>query len=291
VRNLNVRNQIRAAGLAQQKRPMNRVYRTLFLILALSTLNFTAVHSAHGQNPPGSSTSTSQAQATAQQAQPSPAVPLSPVRDALSRNPWNYGVFFNGGVGVGGDRDDYHFLSAGLRAGKVLTHLAGPRLLKGQFEYSAELMPWWQGFAPPFERYLLTNPSGPTTALSMQEPLVEGPFRTGGTYNGASITPIILRWDLAGSRRVLPFVQGAGGLIWTNHKFPPVGPLPQPGHQGTSVWNFSPQFGVGFHYFLKPNRSITFNANAVHISNASLGDANPGINSSVQFQIGYTWWK
>jgi lipid A 3-O-deacylase len=268
---------------------MNRVYRTLFLVLALSALNLTAIHPAQAQD--GSSSSTPE-QHDKPQARPSAAVPHSPVRDALSRDPWNYGVFFNGGVGAGGDRSDYHFLGAGLRAGKVLTHPAGPRILKGQFEYSAELMPWWQGFAPPFERYFLTYPSGPTTPPpSVQEPLVEGPFRTGGTYNGVSITPIILRWDLAGSRRVLPFVQGAGGLIWTNHKFPPVGPLPQPGQQGTSVWNFSPQFGVGFHYFLKPNRSITFNANAVHISNASLGDANPGINASVQFQIGYTWWK
>jgi lipid A 3-O-deacylase len=29
----------------------------------------------------------------------------------------------------------------------------------------------------------------------------------------------------------------------------------------------------------------------MHISNASLGDANPGVNATVQFQIGYSWWK
>jgi lipid A 3-O-deacylase len=34
-----------------------------------------------------------------------------------------------------------------------------------------------------------------------------------------------------------------------------------------------------------------FSANAVHISSASLGDKNPGVNASVQFQIGYTWWS
>lgn len=218
--------------------------------------------------------------------------PLSPARDTLSRDPWNYGLFFNGGVGIGGDRGDYHFLSVGGRAGKVLTGPLGPGLLRGQFEYSAELMPWWQGYAPSFQRYYLSyigvaSPGNPT----VQVPLAQGPFPTGGAYNGLSVTPIILRWDLAAHRRASPFVQGAGGLVWTNHKFPPVGPLPEPGHQGTSVWNFTPQFGIGFHYFLKPNRSITFNANAVHISNASLGDANPGINASVQFQIGYTWWK
>jgi hypothetical protein len=59
----------------------------------------------------------------------------------------------------------------------------------------------------------------------------------------------------------------------------------------TSVWNFTPQFGVGAHYFTRPNRSIDFSANAIHISSASLGDRNPGVNASVQFSIGYTWWK
>jgi hypothetical protein len=49
--------------------------------------------------------------------------------------------------------------------------------------------------------------------------------------------------------------------------------------------------GVGFHYFLRPRRSIDFSANAVHISSASLGDKNPGVNASVQFSVGYTWWK
>ena len=42
---------------------------------------------------------------------------------------------------------------------------------------------------------------------------------------------------------------------------------------------------------IKPKRSISFAANAVHISSASLGDHNPGVNASVQFQLGYSWWK
>jgi hypothetical protein len=60
---------------------------------------------------------------------------------------------------------------------------------------------------------------------------------------------------------------------------------------GTSVWNFSPQGGMGFHYFLHPNRSIDLGVNAVHISSASLGDKNPGVNASIQIQVGYTYWK
>jgi hypothetical protein len=45
------------------------------------------------------------------------------------------------------------------------------------------------------------------------------------------------------------------------------------------------------HYFMTPRRSIDFGANAVHISSSSLGDKNPGVNASIQFSVGYTWWK
>ena len=262
---------------------MNCVRRIRSLILAAAAFTLVAACPAQAQQSASSS-------ANAPPPKGSAAAALSPVRDAMARDPWSYGVFFNGGFGSGSGSGVDHFLSVGARAGKVLTPLAGPGFLKGQFEYSVELMPWWQGYAPPFARYNLTYLPPPAPGAPPPT-LAQGPYQTGGAYNGLSVTPMILRWNLTGTRRVLPFIQGAGGLVWTNHKFPPVGPLPKPGHQGTSVWNFTPQFGIGFHYFLKPNRSITFNANAVHISNASLGDANPGVNATVQFQIGYTWWK
>lgn len=210
---------------------------------------------------------------------------LSPLQETMRDHPWNWGAFFSSGFSAG-DKPSSSYLSVGVRAGKVLTEPHGRGLLRGQFEYSGEIMPWWQVRTDTFTRFNLYATDDPNIAA------ISGPYKTGGAYNGISITPILLRWDFAtGTRRILPFIQGGGGLIWTNHKFPPVGPFPAPGHQGTSVWNFTPQFGVGLQYFLKPKRSITFNANAIHISNASLGDANPGVNATVQFQIGYSWWK
>jgi hypothetical protein len=191
------------------------------------------------------------------------------VSHVMKRDPWDRGVFIDGGFGTSGETGD-HFLNAGVRIGKVLTDAAGPGILRGQFEYAIELIPYWQAFTPK-----RTYPLGP------QLPSVT----TGGTYTGFSMTPVILRWNLVRWRRVMPWLQGGGGLIWTNHKFPPNGA------RGTSVWNFEPQIGVGMHYFVKPDQAITFAANAVHISNASLGDSNPGVNATVQFQIGYTWWK
>jgi hypothetical protein len=193
------------------------------------------------------------------------------VGSIMKRDPWDRGVFIDGGFGTSGETSD-HFLNAGVRIGKVLTDAAGPGILRGQFEYAIELIPYWQAFTPK-ETYTLTTVDPPRQVT------------TGGTYTGLSMTPVILRWNLVRWKRVMPWLQGGGGLIWTNHKFPPNG------SKGTSVWNFEPQIGVGLHYFVKPDRAITFAANAVHISNASLGDANPGVNATVQFQIGYTWWK
>lgn len=221
--------------------------------------------------------------APAQSAQTPAAANDAPAKAALATDPWEFGPFFQGGVGVS-DRSDFSFTSAGFRLGKVMTDQHMPGMLRGQFEYAGEIMPYWQSFTPaPHEQ--LTN-------YIYQGQVYQGLFPYGGgTYTGVSITPIILRWNLKPSRRIAPWVQGAGGLVYTTHKYPPdiLVPHGQPG--GTSVWNFTPQFGVGFHYFVKPRRSIDFAANAIHISSASLGDRNPGVNASVQFQIGYTWWK
>jgi len=213
---------------------------------------------------------------------PTPANDRSPSA-VLATRPWEWGPFFQGGVGVG-DRSDFKFTSAGVRLGKVLTDPYLPGLLRGQFEYAAEIMPYWQAFTPaPHQQsysYVFDGQTG-----TIVEPV------GGGTYTGVSITPIILRWNFKPGAHFAPFIQGAGGLIYTTHKFPPDILVPHGEPGGTSVWNFTPQGGIGFHYFVKPRQSITFNANAIHISSASLGDRNPGVNASMQFQIGYTWWK
>jgi hypothetical protein len=206
-----------------------------------------------------------------------------PAETLLGGQPWEFGPFVNAGFGTA-NRGSYKFLWAGVHAGKVLTAPFGKGILNGQFELGAELMPLWQAYTP---KYLRANcyeqPGTPLTCSNF--------FPTGGTYTGVSVTPIILRWNFRGGHHLLPWIQGAGGLIWTDHKFPPIGPYPVPNHLGTSVFNYTPQFGLGVHYFVKPKQSISVSANAVHISNASMGDANPGVNASVQFSIGYTWWK
>ncbi len=206
----------------------------------------------------------------------------APASAALATDPWEYGVFFGGGFGVG-DRSDFSFTNAGVRAGKVLTDPHLGSIFRGQFEYAAELIPYWQSFTP--------APGLKETNVSIngQNGFARLPYN-GGTFTGVSITPIMLRWDLTPSRRFAPYLQGAGGLIWTNHKYPPDIIVAKGSPGDTSVWNFTPQAGVGIHYFLKDRQAIDFQVSAVHISSASLGDRNPGVNASVQFQVGYSWW-
>lgn len=225
----------------------------------------------------------------------------NPVREEVK--PFEFGVLAQGGVGLTQNRSNYRFLLAGVHVGKVLTPTVGNGMLRGNFEYAVEIFPFWQSYTPTSLRQnCLAVAAGSSTYLCSAY------YNVGGTFSGITITPDILRWNFAGAGRFAPWVQGAGGLLWTNHKYPAFGGPPayapgsivnNPGNTitsnaanaDTSVWNFTPQFGVGAHYFVRPNRSIDFGANAIHISSASLGDRNPGVNASVQFSLGYSWWK
>ena len=246
--------------------------------------------------------------ASAQMGPSSSAVPKSvsgsvaitnPVREEVK--PFEFGVLAQGGFGLTQNRGSYKFSMAGIHAGKVLTPNIGNGSLRGNFEYAVEVFPFWQSYTPTSLRQNCVTISGPSSA---QQASCSVPFKIGGTFTGISVTPIILRWNFVGTRRWAPWVQGAGGVIWTNHKYPAFGGPPATtggitnssfGDNGlnadTSVWNFTPQFGIGAHYFVRTNRSIDFGANAIHISSASLGDRNPGVNASVQFSVGYSWWK
>jgi lipid A 3-O-deacylase len=216
-------------------------------------------------------------------------VTQSPVREVANSTPWEYGAVVQGGVGLE-QRTDFSFFLAGGHLGKVITPELGAGLFKGNFEYAVEVFPLWQSYTPKFQR--LNCPIDATTSSQCY-----GPTTTGGTYRGVSITPIMLRWNFTHGRRFMPWAQAAGGLVYTTRKYPGVGDLdPTDATQtgpaaDTSVWNFTPQGGIGAHYFVRPRRSVDMSVNAVHISSSSLGDKNPGVNVSLQISIGYTWWK
>jgi hypothetical protein len=210
-------------------------------------------------------------------------------QDRPGHLPFEIGAIVQGGFGITEQRDDFKFFMAGAHVGKVIVSTHGHSAFRSNFELAGEVFPFWQSYTPKFQRPFCTNPPG-------TPPQCTAFYTVGGTFTGMSITPVIFRWNLAGTKRFSFWGQAAGGLVWTNHKYPAFGGPPYDEQNDgpnadASVWNFTPQGGIGVHYFLNPRRSIDFGANGVHISSASLGDRNPGVNASVQFSLGYTWWK
>jgi len=168
------------------------------------------------------------------------------------RGSWELGLLLGGGTGAGKSFDT-QFLQAGGRAGLVLSpDLFTSTALRGNFEYAAEFMPVYTVFTP-----------------------------SGDVY-GASVKPIILRWNFTRPGRLVAFAQIAGGVLFTTSHVPP---------GDTSSINFTPQGGLGAHWFRRPDRSVDFAVDVVHHSNASLGNHNPGYNAAVFFTVGYSWYK
>jgi hypothetical protein len=171
---------------------------------------------------------------------------------AIRREHWVTGVTAGGGVGLV-DRTNVKFTRAGVRFGRVMTGEHGKGLMRGTFELDAEITP---------VDYVLW-----------------GGYRD---VYGFGINPVVLKWNFTSGRKMIPYLMTQNGMLHTKVKVPP---------GNTSTVNFTSGVGAGFNYFLKPGRSVNFDVRAIHLSNASLGDHNPGVNAGLQFSVGYNWWK
>jgi lipid A 3-O-deacylase len=258
--------------------PLYRFFQCIFVLGLILGSGFFAV--AETPDPAISATSAMPASVVAVTGAPagqsSPASGFEP----LAARRWELGPFVNLGSGVAQNLSDY-FFAAGFQAGRNLTPIihAGP--LTGRFEFGSNIMPLWQAYTPsPYSQVVTSGGAQVTQNYG------------GGTFTGASITPVVFRWNFATrTPRLTPWFQAAAGVVYTSHKFPPTLEVPHGTPGGTSVFNFRSGGGFGMHYFTRPRRSVDFLLSAEHISSASLGDKNPGINASLQFQLGYTWWK
>ena len=101
-------------------------------------------------------------------------------------------------------------------------------------------------------------------------------FQRPGTVYGVGVNPINLKWNFATRGKVHPYIELGGGTLFTTDKVP----------RGTSNVNFTPSAAFGAH-ILGEKYAWTIEARYLHISNAGLGDFNPGINSAeVRLGIG-----
>lgn len=177
---------------------------------------------------------------------------LSAQDKPLDGQPWDFGFWGGGGFSVPGGTKDTHTINAGARLGKVLTGDHGGSFVRGNFEWSADLMPL----------YYIWQPAPAQNAY------------------GAAFNPVNLKWNFTSSARTVPYLELGGGVLFTSHAVP----------LNTSHVNFLTHAALGFQFFNTERRAFTAAVRYEHISNAGLTVPNPGINT-VQFTLGMNWFR
>jgi hypothetical protein len=162
---------------------------------------------------------------------------------------WNKGVFVGGSQSFANTPSAQTFV-AGFRLGRVLSHELGSNALRGSFEVAFDAIP-------------------------MNEFWIGGKAK----YAGA-IDPLVAKWNFTGGKTVSPYFAAVGGIVFSPKQ------LPAP---DTSQVNFTSGAEMGLQWFRQSKNSWDFSLKIYHLSNASLGRLNPGINGAVQFMVGYTW--
>jgi len=99
-------------------------------------------------------------------------------------------------------------------------------------------------------------------------------FQPANTTYGVGFDPLGLKWNFQRHGRLSPYLELTGGALFTNHDLP----------TGTNTVNFMDQAALGMH-ILGAHKNVSLELRYMHISNAGLGNLNPGINT-VQVRLG-----
>ena len=127
---------------------------------------------------------------------------------------------------------------------------------------------------------ILTSPHGPGFLRGQLEyafdvvPVWVITQKTNTAYGG-SIDPFAFKWILNSPKKVKPYFLIEGGTLFTNTKVP----------EGASQINFTTAGGLGAH-FLGEKHNFAVEVRFQHISNASMTNYNPGINT-IQVRLGF----
>lgn len=175
----------------------------------------------------------------------------------LRKPVWEMGPWVGGGTGLG-SASEFKFVSAGVRIGRVLTGELGSGRFRGTFEWAADIMPLYEVRQSAFYSF------GPQQWI----------------YSFAA-NPVVLKYNWTGGKKLVPYFAAEGGLLFSTKD------IPAP---DTSSVNFMPGGAFGVYILRGERQAIDISAHVTHISNASLSH-NPGINATLQFRVGYTWFK
>jgi lipid A 3-O-deacylase len=127
---------------------------------------------------------------------------------------------------------------------------------------------------------MLTSPHGPGLLRGQLEyafdivPVWVITQKTNTAFGG-SVDPFAFKWILSSPKKVKPYFIVEGGALFTNTKVP----------EGASQINFTTAGGFGAH-FLGEKHNFSAEVRFQHISDASMTNYNPGINS-IQVRLGF----
>jgi Lipid A 3-O-deacylase (PagL) len=99
-------------------------------------------------------------------------------------------------------------------------------------------------------------------------------FQPANTAYGVGFDPLGLKWNFERHGRLSPYLELTGGVVRTNQNVP----------TGTNTVNFMDQAAFGTH-ILGEKYNWSLELRYMHISNAGLGNLNPGVNT-VQVRLG-----
>jgi hypothetical protein len=162
---------------------------------------------------------------------------------ALTKGTNEFGLWAGGSPGSTGNVEDRQLFLFALRYGRILAAWESISL-----EYTLDLFPAAVVFEPDHAR------------------------RDRSTIYGAGLSPLGFKVNFAQQSWIQPFVAASVGFLYFQHDIP----VPH-----SSRFNFTPEISLGVQFFLAPKRALTLGYKFHHISNANLGDSNPGMNSHV----------
>jgi hypothetical protein len=99
-------------------------------------------------------------------------------------------------------------------------------------------------------------------------------FQPANTAYGLGFDPLGLKWNFVRRGRFSPYLELTGGTVFTNHNVPTY----------TNNVNFMDQAALGVH-ILRATHNLSVEVRYMHVSNAGLGNLNPGLNT-VQVRLG-----
>jgi lipid A 3-O-deacylase len=170
--------------------------------------------------------------------------------DAIRQPVWSKGIFLGGSTSFANTPSAQTFL-IGARVGRVLTHQVGGNFLRGTFEMDLDIIP------------------------------INEFWYGGNAQYAAAINPFIAKWNFTKGSTIAPWIAAVGGIVFSTSNLPP---------GDTSTVNFTSGLELGSHFFRANRQSVDLGVKIYHLSNASIGNKNPGINGAVQFTVGYSWF-